>query len=158
MDQQLKRVRRGFAMTDPNVSLTTATLRGFAMKCPCCGKGRLFGRFLKVVDHCSACGEDYTHQRADDFPAYLVIVVVGHLIVPAILAVEVAYTPPYWLHFLIWLPLTLFSSLALLQPTKGAIVALQWHSGMHGFERARQARLARAAALQPVPVRAQLKA
>ena len=107
---------------------------------------------------CSACGEDYTHQRADDFPAYLVIVVVGHLIVPAILAVEVAYTPPYWLHFLIWLPLALFSSLALLQPTKGAIVALQWHSGMHGFERARQARLARAAALQPVPVRAQLKA
>jgi uncharacterized protein (DUF983 family) len=141
---------RTFAMTRPEVSLTQAMFRGFAMKCPNCGKGRLFGRFLKVADHCSVCGEDYTHQRADDFPAYLVIIVVGHLIVPAILAVEVAYAPPYWLHFLIWLPLTLFSSLALLQPTKGSIVGLQWQTGMHGFEQSKRKRVAAAHGLVPV--------
>lgn len=124
-------------MTSP-ISLRTALTRGFAMRCPNCGRGHLFGRFLKVADHCETCGEDFTPQRADDFPAYLVIIVVGHIVVPALLAVEIAYAPPIWLQLLIWLPVTLFSSLALLQPTKGAIVALQWQTGMHGFEESRR--------------------
>jgi uncharacterized protein (DUF983 family) len=112
------------------------------MKCPHCGEGRLFGRFLKVVDHCEACGESYAAQRADDLPAYLVIVVVGHAVVPALLAVETAYAPPYWLQALIWLPITLVSSLVLLQPVKGAVVGLQWQTGMHGFQDAKQRRIA----------------
>ena len=126
-------------MTQP-VSLPKALARGFAMKCPNCGRGHLFRRFLKVTDHCEVCGEDYTAQRADDFPAYLVIVVVGHLVVPALLAVETAYAPPAWLQLAIWLPLTLFSALGLLQPTKGAIVALQWQTGMDGFQAAKRKR------------------
>jgi uncharacterized protein (DUF983 family) len=133
--------------TNADISLTKAMLRGFATKCPNCGKGHLFGRFLKVVDRCAVCGEDYTPQRADDFPAYLVIVVVGHIVVPAILAVEMAYAPPMWLQLLIWLPLTLFSSLALLQPTKGAIIGLQWQTGMHDFARSKELRLAPAQSL-----------
>lgn len=65
------------------------------------------------------------------------MVVVGHLVVPAILAIETAYAPPVWLQLAVWLPVTLFASLALLQPTKGAIVGLQWQLGMHGFEAAK---------------------
>ena len=122
------------------ISLTQALARGFSMKCPQCGRGHLFGRFLKVVDHCEVCEENYTPQRADDFPAYLVIVVVGHIVVPALLAVAIAYDPPAWLQLSIWLPVTLFASLGLLQPTKGAIVALQWQAGMHGFEESRRRR------------------
>ena len=72
------------------VSLGRALWRGFTMKCPHCGEGHLFGRVLKVVDHCEVCGESYAAQRADDLPAYLVIVVVGHAVVPALLAVETA--------------------------------------------------------------------
>jgi uncharacterized protein (DUF983 family) len=125
----------------PNpISLPTALARGFSMRCPNCGRGHLFGRFLKVADHCETCGEDFTPQRADDFPAYLVIVVVGHLVVPTLLAVEIAYAPPVWLQLLFWLPVTVFASLALLQPTKGAIVALQWQTRMHGFEESRARR------------------
>jgi uncharacterized protein (DUF983 family) len=124
------------------ISLGRAMWRGFLGKCPNCGKGLLFGRFLKVAGHCEQCGEDFHHHRADDFPAYIVIIIVGHAIVPAILAVEIAYAPPAWLQLAIWLPLTLFSSLALLQPTKGAIVGLQWQTGMHGFEPSKQRRLA----------------
>jgi uncharacterized protein (DUF983 family) len=126
-------------MTSP-ISLPTALARGFSMRCPNCGHGHLFGRFLKVADHCETCGEDFTPQRADDFPAYLVIIMVGHIVVPALLAVEMAYAPPVWLQLLIWLPVTVFSSLALLQPTKGAIVALQWQTRMHGFEESRAGR------------------
>jgi uncharacterized protein (DUF983 family) len=116
------------------ISTAKAVWRGFTMRCPNCGSGHLFGRFLKVADHCGVCGEDYAPQRADDLPAYLVIVVVGHLVVPALLAIEIAYSPPPWLQLLIWLPVTLFSALALLQPTKGAVIALQWHMDMGEFE------------------------
>lgn len=130
------------------VSLPQAMWRGFQMRCPNCGRGRLFGRFLKVVDHCPACGEELFHHRADDFPAYLVIVIVGHLIVPAILAVEIAYRPAYWVHFSIWVPLTIVSALGLLQPVKGAIVGLQWQLGMHGFEASWNRRLLEQGAAQ----------
>jgi len=122
---------------DASVSLSKAMWRGFTMKCPNCGRGHLFCQFLKVADRCEICGEDYTPQRADDFPAYLVIIVVGHAVVPALLAVEIAYAPPAWLQLLIWLPVTLFGALSLLQPTKGVIVGLQWQTGMHGFETSR---------------------
>jgi uncharacterized protein (DUF983 family) len=130
------------AMASPEMtSPYEAMWRGLRCRCPKCGKGHLFGKYLKVADHCEECGEEFHHHRADDFPAYLVIIVVGHIIVPVILAIETAYAPPYWLHFLIWLPLTAVSSLGLLQPTKGAIVGLQWQAGMHGFEAAKKRRL-----------------
>ena len=122
------------------VSLTTALWRGFTGRCPNCGEGKLFRRFLKVADHCAVCGEDFTPQRADDFPAYLVIVVIGHITIPAVLVVEEALAPPMWLQYLIWLPFIALSALALLQPTKGAVVALQWQLGMHDFAGAKALR------------------
>jgi uncharacterized protein (DUF983 family) len=140
------------AIQEP-VSLAEAMWRGFKMRCPNCGKGKLFGRFLKVVDHCPVCHEDYSHHRADDFPAYVVMVAVGHVVVPAILAFETHYAPPLWLDLLIWLPLTLFSALALLQPVKGMIVGLQWQLGMHGFEEAKRRRDACALVMASTPVR-----
>jgi uncharacterized protein (DUF983 family) len=111
-------------------------LRGLTGKCPNCGRGRMFSRFLKVADHCPVCGEELSHHRADDFPAYLVIVLVGHIVVPLALTVEIAYAPAIWVQYALWLPLTLGLSLGLLQPVKGAVVALQWAGGMHGFARA----------------------
>ena len=131
---------KGIKMTgQTQTTLTQAMWRGFCGRCPHCGEGKLFARFLKVADHCASCGEELFHQRADDFPAYLVIALVGHAVVPGILAVEMAYSPPLELQFLLWLPLTLIASLALLQPVKGAIVGLQWQNGMHGFEGSRRA-------------------
>jgi len=111
-----------------------AMLRGFRCRCPRCGEGKLFRAYLKTNDTCSVCGLELHHHRADDFPAYLVIVIVGHIIVPMILAVEQNFAPPYLVHLAVWLPLTLGMSLALLQPVKGAIVGLQWAFRMHGFD------------------------
>jgi uncharacterized protein (DUF983 family) len=108
-------------------------LRGSRGRCPNCGEGRMFRAFLKVADHCPACGEALHHQRTDDAPAYFVILVVGHVIVPIVLAVETVYAPAYWIHALLWLPLTLAMSLAILQPIKGALVGLQWAMRMDGF-------------------------
>jgi uncharacterized protein (DUF983 family) len=112
----------------------TAMKRGFRCRCPRCGEGKLFRAFLKVADHCSVCGLDFTPHRADDLPAYLVIVIVGHIVVPLALSIETNYSPPVWLQLAIYLPLTLVASLALLQPVKGAVVAFQWALRMHGFD------------------------
>jgi uncharacterized protein (DUF983 family) len=121
-------------------SLKTTLWRGLTGRCPHCGEGRLFRAFLKPKDACDVCGEELHHQRADDFPAYLVIVLVGHLVVPLILHVEMAYEPAYWIHAALFLPLTFALSLLLIQPVKGAVIALQWHTGMHGFEEAKKLR------------------
>jgi uncharacterized protein (DUF983 family) len=136
------------------VSPAATIWRGFRMKCPNCGTGRLFGRFLQVVDRCADCGEELHHHRADDFPPYLVIFAVGHAVVPAVLAVEIDYAPPIWLQFVIWLPLTFILALALMQPVKGAVVALQWQLGLAGFEPSKLRRLAAALRYPPSLVRA----
>ena len=102
----------------------------------------MFGAFLKVNERCDVCGEELHHHRADDFPAYVVIFIAGHLLVPAVLYVETNFAPSYWTHLALWLPTTLILTLGLLQPVKGAIVALQWRMGMHGFEFAKKARSA----------------
>jgi uncharacterized protein (DUF983 family) len=114
--------------------LWTAVKRGFRGRCPRCGEGKLFRAFLKVDDHCSVCQLDFTPHRADDLPAYLVIVIVGHIVVPMILWIETDYSPSVPLQLSIYLPLTLILSLALLQPVKGAVVAVQWALRMHGFD------------------------
>lgn len=120
-----------------------ALLRGLCGRCPACGEGRLFRAFVKVADSCSVCGESFHHHRADDFPAYLTIVLVGHVVVPLAMYLEIAYAPSYWVHVAIWLPAVLVLSLGVLQPLKGLIVAMQWHMGMHGFAEAKLAREAK---------------
>ena len=112
----------------------TAMKRGFRGRCPRCGEGKLFRAFLKTADSCSHCGQDFTPHRADDLPAYLVIVIVGHLVVPLALFIETTYSPPVLLQLAIYLPITLLASLVLLQPVKGTVVALQWALRMHGFD------------------------
>jgi len=115
---------------------------GFLGRCPHCGEGRMFRAFLKVADHCPACGEELHHHRADDFPSYLVILIVGHIMVPLVLMVETEFAPPFWFGMTVWPLLTLVLGLVLLQPVKGAVVGLQWAMGMHGFEESRRARTA----------------
>jgi uncharacterized protein (DUF983 family) len=114
-------------------SVWTAIKRGALGRCPHCGKGRLFRAFVKTVDHCEVCGEPIHHHRADDLPAYLVVLIVGHVMVGGFMAVEAATSLSTWQHLAIWGPLTLAGALALLQPVKGAVVGLQWALYMHGF-------------------------
>jgi uncharacterized protein (DUF983 family) len=112
----------------------TSIKRGLRGRCPRCGEGKLFRAFLKVDNNCSVCGLDFTPHRADDLPAYLVIVVVGHIVVPMALFIETNYSPPVALQLAIYLPFTFIASLALLQPVKGAVVGVQWALRMHGFD------------------------
>jgi uncharacterized protein (DUF983 family) len=110
-----------------------AMLRGSQGKCPACGKGSLFVKFMKVAATCRHCGEALHHQRADDAPPYFTIFIVGHILIPLVFVVERVWQPSYLVHAALWLPLTLGLTFALMPIVKGAIVGLQWALGMHGF-------------------------
>lgn len=118
----------------PAREIWPAIVRGAKAKCPACGIGSMFEGYLTVRHACPHCGEELHHHRADDAPPYFTIVIVGHIIVSLVLAVEIAYHPPFWVHAILWGPLTLISSLALLRPIKGALVGYQWALYMHGFD------------------------
>lgn len=108
--------------------------RGLKGRCPNCGEGRIFRAYLKVNDACPTCGEELFHQRADDAPPYLTMLIVGHIIVAGILAAEELFpAAPLWIGAFVWLWLTLALSLLILPRIKGALIGLQWALRMHGF-------------------------
>lgn len=110
-----------------------AMLRGWRKRCPQCGAGPLYGRYLKVNDECPSCGLELAGHRADDAPPYFTILIVAHVIVPLMLLLEQHAQPPEWVHMVLWLPLTVLLSLWLLPQIKGALIGLQWARRMHGF-------------------------
>ncbi len=89
--------------------------------------------YLKVRESCPVCGEVLLHHRADDGPAYLTILIVGHVMAPLILWAFVHYRPEPLVLFSIFSVGTIALSLYLLPRLKGAMVALQWAKRMHGF-------------------------
>ena len=115
----------------------TAISRGLRGRCPRCGEARLFRRFLKPVPLCMRCDQDWTHQQADDFPAYVSIFVTGHLMAPLIIALARDADLSVSAMVAIVLPLAMLLMIGLLQPAKGVIIAVQWWFGMHGFQKER---------------------
>ncbi len=94
----------------------------------------MFSGFLKVVPACASCGAPLGSLRADDLPPYITIMIVGHFIVPMMLWMEKAVRPELWVHSVIWVPLTLGLTLALIRPVKGATVGLMTRLGMLGSD------------------------
>jgi uncharacterized protein (DUF983 family) len=116
-------------------STQSALIRGALGRCPRCGQGRLLHQYLKIVDHCSACGEPYGHFRADDAAPWLTILIVGHLTVPIILMVEESVDLPLWIALSIYLPTILLLTLGLLPRCKGVILAQMWLTKAEGSEK-----------------------
>ena len=118
-------------------SFWEAIARGLRFRCPRCGGGSLFRKWLKPREACPACALDLTPQQADDFPAYLSIFVTGHLLAPIIIMLALDYAFTSLQMMAIILPTATLMILLLLQPMKGAVIAAQWWNGMHGFKRER---------------------
>ncbi len=102
-------------------------VRGLRCRCPRCGQGKLLQNFLSLRPHCEVCGLDYGFADAGDGPAVFVILFAGFVVVFAALITEVLYQPPYWVHAVLWLPLILAATILPLRPTKGLLIALQYH-------------------------------
>ncbi len=118
----------------PDRPLGEAIRRGLLGRCPACGRGRLFRAYLKVVNSCQVCGEDLSHQRADDAPAYLTMLIVGHGVAAGVLMSEEMWPhSSLLLDAAFWLMATVVASLLILPRAKGAVVGQQWALYMHGF-------------------------
>jgi uncharacterized protein (DUF983 family) len=115
------------------VPTLTAILRGLQERCPRCGRGRLLRGYLKPVEACSHCGEAYGQMRADDFPPYITILIVGHIIVPLVLLAH-QWGMSGTLQVALWVPLTIALTLLLLPRCKGAVIGLMWSLGISGGE------------------------
>jgi uncharacterized protein (DUF983 family) len=109
--------------------------RGALGRCPNCGKGKLFRSYLKQVDACAECGEGFGHIRADDAPAWLTILVTGHIVVFTALGVEQNVDLPVWVSMTLWAALTLIVALGLLPRAKGTFIAMIWALKSPGSER-----------------------
>ncbi len=110
-----------------------AIWRGLQCKCPNCGGGDMFARFLKVADTCPSCGEVLSHHRADDGPAYLTILIVAHIIGLGFHLVWSWFRPDPLIMATGFAIAAVALSLWLLPRMKGMIVAIQWSRRMHGF-------------------------
>jgi uncharacterized protein (DUF983 family) len=118
-------------------SYPEAAMRGMRGRCPRCGEARLFRKWLKPVDRCPACGQDWSLQRADDFPPYVSILLTGHLMAPLIILLALEFDLSAPASLAIVLPIAIVVMLGVLQPAKGAIIALQWWLGLVGFRKER---------------------
>lgn len=106
--------------------LGLALKRGLMGRCPSCGQAKLFGRFLKPVETCPVCGEHWAERRADDFPAYLVILILGHLLVPIVVEVNIYANVPLVVQMIGWPLIATVAAVAMIQPLKGAVLGLLW--------------------------------
>jgi uncharacterized protein (DUF983 family) len=116
---------------DPPVAIkdfpvVPALRAALACRCPRCGKGRLFTGLLRVRQECEACGLDLSAQDAGDGPAVFAILFLGMLVVGLAALVEIRFSPPVWVHLLLWAPLILIGAVALLRPLKAGLIALQY--------------------------------
>jgi uncharacterized protein (DUF983 family) len=101
---------------------------GLKGTCPRCGQGKIFAGFLTVAPRCGKCGLDLGFADSGDGPAVFVSLIGGFLVLGAALWTELRYEPPFWVHLVIFLPLTLIVCLGLLRPLKGTLIALQYRN------------------------------
>ena len=104
---------------------------GLAGHCPRCGRGKLFEGYLAVAKSCQSCGLSYDFADGGDGASWFVMLFVCVVGVGSILGIEVAYSPPIWVHVLLAIPLLILLPLILLRPVKGVLLAQQWKTGAH---------------------------
>jgi len=111
-------------------SLWHVTLR---LRCPACGKGDLFARGLQLLPECSHCHQSYANHDSADGPAYTSMFITGALITPLVFLIDIVWKPSLWIHFAIWPPVTLISSLITLKYAKALFIGMNYRLNIDGF-------------------------
>ena len=107
----------------PRPSMVDVMLRG---ACPCCGQGRLFRGLLDIADRCSVCGLDLRGHDAGDGPAVFVILGLGAIVMLLVFWVEFRFEPPWWVHVLLWVPVTSSAAVVMLRFLKAWLIQQQY--------------------------------
>lgn len=118
-------------MSDNYYPAVSPLKTGIAGKCPRCGRGNLFDGYLTVASKCTSCGLSFEFADGGDGAAWFVMLFVSIVGVGSILGIEVAYSPAFWVHALIAVPLLIVLPLLLLRPVKGILLCQQWLTGAH---------------------------
>lgn len=113
--------------------LGIALRKGWRRRCPQCGGGEVFDGYLRIRDNCDICGEALHHHRADDAPAWLTILITGHIIAPLMFISYLFFPLPPWINAIAWPVIALTMVIVLLPRVKAGVVAFQWAQRMHGF-------------------------
>jgi uncharacterized protein (DUF983 family) len=101
---------------------------GLACRCPRCGQGKLLAGFLKPAKACSSCGLDFQIADSGDGPVAFIVLILGALVIPFVFWVEFHFNPPFWVHLVIWPPVVLLGTMAMMRPAKGLLIALHLHN------------------------------
>jgi uncharacterized protein (DUF983 family) len=108
----------------PVPPLAIALGRGILGRCPACGRTHLFAGFLRIVRECVSCHAPLGSAHADDAPPYFVILITGHIVIPAMLIMQKLGDPTNLELTAIFVPLTLILAIGLLRPVKGGVLAV----------------------------------
>jgi uncharacterized protein (DUF983 family) len=110
-------------------------LAAFRGLCPRCGAAGLFDGIIKFSPKCSTCGLNYNQFNVGDGPAAFLIMIVGAIVIIAAIIVELKFAPPFWVHIILWIPISTILVIGLLRVAKGALLVLEYRN------RAREGRL-----------------
>lgn len=112
------------------VAPVQVALRGL---CPRCGAPTLFSGWVRFADRCSACGLDISAFNVGDGPAAFLILILGGAIVAAAITLELSLSPPFWVHVLLWIPLSAAAVLLALRVSKAGLLALEYRNKAREF-------------------------
>nr|WP_253201325.1 DUF983 domain-containing protein [Sphingomonas quercus] len=96
--------------------------------CPRCGAHGLFAGMVRFAPACRACGLDFSAFNVGDGPAAFLTFGIGGLVTAGAITLELAGHPPFWLHFLIWPPLTALAVIGALRFSKGWLAAQEYRN------------------------------
>ena len=113
------------ATTKGRPAIAEAALSGL---CPRCGAKTLFAGVARFARKCSACGLDLTQFNVDDGPAAFLTLIVGTLVVVLAISVQLAFEPPFWVHIVLWVPLSAGLTLGGLRIAKAALIASEYRN------------------------------
>jgi uncharacterized protein (DUF983 family) len=101
---------------------------GLTGHCPRCNARTLFAGWIKFADHCSKCGLEFSKFNVGDGAAAFLILILGAITAAAAIIVELKFSPPFWLHLVLWPPIVLAMTIVSLRASKGVLLALEFHN------------------------------
>lgn len=123
----MKNINNSPSITPPQtLDFWLVMIRALIRRCPNCGEGKLFRGYLKQIDTCACCHMPFAHLRADDGPAWLTILLVGHIVGPLLLAYVPSSPWPDWVSVLFWPSLAFIIALMILPYAKGLFLGAAW--------------------------------
>lgn len=114
-----------------------------ATRCPRCSNASLFAGWVRFAEQCRACKLDFTQFNVGDGPAAFLILIVGGVIVALALTLQLSLEPPFWVHVLLWVPLTTLLVIYCLRLSKAALLILEYRN------QAREGRIAPEGPISP---------